>query len=75
MLTTPWIGRLAAVLLLIAVIEAAYVFVVEPILIGYRETDQAIEEVDDQLSHFQRLAAMRPVLANQLDQLAAVVLM
>lgn len=71
MLTTPWIGRLAAVLLLIAVIEAAYVFVVEPILIGYRETDQAIEEVDDQLSHFQRLAAMRPVLANQLDQLAA----
>lgn len=71
MLTTPWIGRLAAVLFLIAVIEAAYVFVVEPILIGYRETDQAIEEVDDQLSHFQRLAAMRPVLANQLDQLAA----
>ena len=71
MLTTPWIGRLAAVLLLIAVIEAAYVFVAEPILIGYRETDQAIEEVDDQLSHFQRLAAMRPVLANQLDQLAA----
>jgi general secretion pathway protein M len=70
-LTTPWIGRLAAVLLLIAVIEAAYVLVVEPILIGYRETDQAIEEVDDQLSHFQRLAAMRPVLANQLDQLAA----
>lgn len=71
MLTTPWIGRLAAVLLLVAAIEAAYVVLVEPIVLGYRETDQAIEEVSDQLSHFQRLAAMRPVLANQLDQLAA----
>jgi general secretion pathway protein M len=71
MLTIPWIGRLAAVLLLIGVIEAAYVLVVEPILTGYRETDQAIEEVNDQLSHFQRLAAMRPVLTNQLDELAA----
>ena len=71
MLTTPWISRLAAVLLLVLAIEAAYVLLVEPIVIGYRETDRAIEEVDDQLSHFQRLAAMRPALASQLDQLAA----
>jgi general secretion pathway protein M len=62
---------LAAVFLLVAAIEAAYVLLVEPIVTGYRETDQAIEEVNDQLSHFQRLAAMRPILANQLDQLAA----
>jgi general secretion pathway protein M len=62
---------LAAVLLLVAAIEAAYVLLVEPIAIGHREANQAIEEVNDQLSHFQRLAAMRPVLANQLDQLAA----
>lgn len=71
MLTIPWIGRLAAVLLLIAVIAATYVLLVEPIISGYRETDKAIEEVDNQLSHFQRLAAMRPVLTNQLDELAA----
>jgi general secretion pathway protein M len=45
---------------------------VEPILIGYRETDQAIEEVQEQLLHYQHLAAMRPVLARQLEQLAAV---
>jgi general secretion pathway protein M len=72
MLTTPWISRLAAVLLLIAAIGGAYSWLVEPILIGYRETDQAIEEVQEQLLHFQRLAAMRPVLARQLEQLAAV---
>ena len=71
MLTTPWIGRLAAVLLLIVAIEAAYLLVVEPIVVGYRQTDHAIEDVDDQLFHYQRLAAMRPVLVDQLDQLAA----
>ena len=71
MLTTPWIGRLAAVLLLIVAIEAVYLLVVEPIVVGYRQTDQAIEDVDDQLLHYQRLAAMRPVLVDQLDQLAA----
>lgn len=71
MLTTPWIGRLAAVLLLIVAIEAVYLLVVEPIVVGYRQTDQAIEDVDDQLLHYRRLAAMRPVLVDQLDQLAA----
>ena len=71
MLTTPWIGRLAAVLLLIGVIEAAYVLVVEPILTGYREKAQAIEEVNDQLSDYQRLAAMRPGFADQLERLEA----
>lgn len=44
---------------------------VEPILIGYRETDQSIEEVSEQLARFQRLAAMRPVLAKQLEELTA----
>lgn len=62
---------MAAVLLLVVAIEAAHVLLVEPIVIGHREANQAIEEVNDQLSHFQRLAAMRPVFASQLDQLAA----
>jgi len=71
MLTTPWISRPAAVLLLIMAIGAAYSLVAEPILIGYREANQAIEEGREQLRHFQRLAATRPVLAKQLEQLAA----
>ena len=45
MFATPWISRLAALLLLIVVLWAAYVFVVEPIIIAYSETDQKIEEV------------------------------
>lgn len=68
MFTTPWISRLAAVLLLIAAIATVYVFLADPIIVGYSETDQEIEEVRDQLSHFQRLAATAPALAEQMKR-------
>jgi general secretion pathway protein M len=71
MFTTPWIGRLAALLLLLLAIAAAYTFVAEPIIIGYSEADQKIEEVRGQISHYQRLAAMRPALARQVEQSAS----
>jgi general secretion pathway protein M len=69
--TTPWISRLAAALLLIVAITAAYLFILEPIIIGYGETDRQIEEAREQLSHFQRLAAVRPALEKQMRQAAA----
>jgi general secretion pathway protein M len=71
MLTTPWMSRLAAVLLLIATIGAAYSLLAEPLLIGYRETNRAIEAGREQLRHFQRLAATRPALAKQLEKMTA----
>lgn len=71
MFTTPWISRLAAVLLLIVTIAAGYLFVLEPIMIGYGETDRQIEEVREQLSHYQRLAAARPALEKQMRQATA----
>ena len=70
MLTTPWVSRLTAVLLLIGTFGLIYSWVAEPILVDYRETDQAIGGVDEQLVHYQRLAAMRPVFAKQLDRVA-----
>src|SRR5213593_4062482 len=71
MLTTPWVSRLTAVLLLIGAIAMAYSLVAEPIIVEYRETERAIEEVQEQLAHLQRLAAMRPVLAKQLKRLTS----
>lgn len=70
MFTTPWISRLAAVLLLIVTIAAVYSFILEPILIGYGETNRQIEEAREQLSHYQRLAAARPALEKQMRQAA-----
>lgn len=68
--TTPWMSRLAALLLLIVAIAAAYSFILEPIIVGYSETDRRIEEVREQLSRYQRLAAARPALERQVQQVA-----
>ena len=70
MFATPWISRLAALLLLIVAIVAAYSFILDPIIVGYGETDRQIEEVRDQLSRYQRLAATRPALEQQIQQAA-----
>jgi general secretion pathway protein M len=70
MFSTPWISRLAAVLLLIIAIAAAYSFILEPIIVGYGETERQIEEVREQLSHYRRLAAVRPALEKQMQQAA-----
>jgi general secretion pathway protein M len=61
---------LAAVLLLIVTIVAGYSFVLEPIFVGYGETDRKIDEAREQLSHYQRLAAARPTLEKQMLQAA-----
>lgn len=71
MFTTPWVGRVAAVLLLILVLGAAYIFLLEPIVLGYRQVDRQIEETREQLMHYQRLAAMRPALERQMKQSTA----
>jgi len=68
--STPWISRLAALLLLIVAIAAAYSFILEPIIVGYGETDSRIEEVREQLSRYQRMAAARPALERQIQQVA-----
>lgn len=59
---------MAAVLLLIVALVAAYSFLLEPIVVGYRETDRQIEDVREQLSRYHRLAAMRPALEDQMRQ-------
>lgn len=71
MFSTPWISRLAALLLLMVSIAAAYVFLAEPIILGHSEADREIEEVRSQLLHYQRLAASRLALVGQVERSAA----
>ena len=68
MFTTPLISRLAAVLLLITTILAAYTFLAEPIVVSYGETSRQIQEAREQLSRFERAAAMRPALDKQMSE-------
>lgn len=64
--TTPLVSRLAAVLLLVVAILAGYTYLIEPMVIGYTETGNQIEEMRDQLTRFERAAATRPALAKQM---------
>lgn len=69
MLTTPWISRLVALLLLLAVIAAAYVFIIDPLVVAYAETDDATDNTRVYLQHVERLGATRPELARQMAEL------
>lgn len=68
MFSTPWISRLAALLLLALVIFGVYLFLVEPLVVGYDAIDREIDDAQEQLAHFERLATMRPAVAQQLQQ-------
>ena len=66
--STPWLRRLAALLLLALVVFSAYLFLVEPLVVGYDAIDRETDDAQEQLAHFERLAAMRPAVAQQLQQ-------
>jgi general secretion pathway protein M len=69
MLRTPWISRLAALLLLGVMLVAGYAFILAPVVAAYADTAQAISDARDQLAHYQRLAAMRLVLAKRMAEI------
>jgi len=66
--SAPWISRLTALLLLALALFGAYLFLVEPLVIGYDAIDREIDDTQEQLTHFERLAAMQPAVAQQLQQ-------
>ena len=59
---------MTALLLLALVIFGVYLFLVEPLVVGYDAIDREIDDAQEQLAHFERLAAMRPAVAQQLQQ-------
>jgi general secretion pathway protein M len=67
MLTTPWISRAVAVLLLVSVIAAIYLWAVEPLLAAYNRTDEAIVEARTMVERFDRLGAARAKLMQQAE--------
>lgn len=68
MFATPWISRLTALLLLVLVLFGTYLTLVEPLVVDYDAIDREIDEAQDQVAHFERLAAMRPAVEQQLQQ-------
>lgn len=61
-LATPWISRTAAVLILVGVVAAMWLWVAEPLWRAYAEGKEAISEAGELLQRYERLAAARPTL-------------
>jgi hypothetical protein len=70
MFSTPWLSRLAALLLVGVAVVGLALFVVEPLVAEYARTAQAIADARDLLVRFDRLGAARDSLARQVAQLA-----
>jgi len=62
MFSTPWLSRLAALLLLVAVAAAIYIWVVEPLRIAYADSAAAIVEARELLARFDARTANRAAL-------------
>ena len=73
MILPNWVGRLAAVALLAMTVTAAYLLAVAPLLDSYRRTGEAIVETRDLLVRFDRQAAARSQLEEQLAALRELV--
>ena len=66
-----WVDRLAAVGLLLGMVALVYLMVVAPLLTAYRETDDRIADLRDQLTRFNRVAELRPAYERQMKELGA----
>jgi general secretion pathway protein M len=65
MLTTPWISRAVALLLLVSVVAALYLWAAEPLVAAYSGTDEAIAEARSMLERFDRIGAARAKLTQE----------
>ena len=63
-----WIRRIAALGLLFGLIAGIFLFAVQPVSRAHRQTDEAIQEASESLQRYERLAALRPALQKQFDQ-------
>lgn len=66
-----WVGRTAAVVLLLGVLGLAYLYVISPVLGAYRETDDEIVQTGEMLARYESLAHHRSAYQVRWDKLNA----
>ena len=73
MILPDWVGRVAAVALLLASLAALHFLAVAPLLDSYQRDSNAIVETRELLARFDRQAAARSGLEESLDSLRTLV--
>jgi general secretion pathway protein M len=66
---SAWKGRIAALLILIALFGSAYLLLVAPLLVEFDETRQAVADARDLLTRFNRLGVVEAGLRRQMAEL------
>ncbi len=73
MILPNWVGRLAAVSLLLMTVAAVYLLAIAPVIDSYRRNAEAIVDTRDLLARFERQAAARSDLEDRLEALRELV--
>ena len=73
MILPNWVGRLAAVSLLLMTVAAVYLLAIAPLVDSYRGNAEAIVDTRDLLARFERQAAARSDLEDRLEALRELV--
>ncbi len=73
MILPIWVGRVAAIALLLVSLAAIHFLALAPLLDGYRRDAEAIVETRGLLARFDRQAAARPSLEERLESLRTLV--
>ena len=66
-----WVGRLAAVALLLGVLGTAYLYVAAPLIVAYRTVDEEIERAGEHLIRYEAIATTRQANQRQSDELSS----
>jgi len=69
--SAPWIGRMAAVGILVAVLLAIHSSLVAPLIAAYSQINDSIAQSTELLARYQRVTAQYPALKGLLDQVNA----
>ncbi len=71
MFSAPWISRVAAVGILLAILLAIYGVLVSPLIAAYSQVNGDIEQSTELLARYQRVTAQYPDLKRLLDRVNA----
>jgi general secretion pathway protein M len=66
-----WVGRLAALTLLLGLLGVSYLYVVAPVLAAYQNIDDSLEETSALLQRYEGVARTRDIYQARLDELTA----
>ncbi len=66
-----WVGRLAAVALLFAVLGVAYLYIAAPLIVAYHKADEEIERSSELLIRYEAIATTRQANQRQSDELSS----